>query len=134
MAEKPLVLVVDDQPHVLLTLQYLVQSLGDVEVITASNGHDAVQLAVSRRPTLVLMDVMMPHVDGYSACQRIRELWGDHPGQIWFITARGSNNDIQQSQALRAERHITKPFDPDQVLRAVREALGRSAPAASPKP
>lgn len=123
---KPLVLIADDQPHINLTLQFLVRSLG-VEVISANNGRDAVRLAIERKPALVLMDVMMPDTDGYSACKEVRSAWGEYHGQIWFITARGSNTDLSQAREVGANRCITKPFDPDLVLQAVREALGNAA-------
>ena len=120
---KPLVLIADEQPHINLTLQFLVKGLG-VEVISAYTGMDAIKLAIERKPALVLMDVMMPDTDGYSACREVRAAWGDYQGQIWFITARGSNTDLSQAREVGANRCITKPFDPDQVVKAVREALG----------
>jgi two-component system, OmpR family, alkaline phosphatase synthesis response regulator PhoP len=123
MPDKPLVLVCDDQPHILLTLSYLVKSIGGVEVITANNGQDAMKLAIDRKPVLLLMDVMMPNMDGYSACAQIRQAWGDYRGQIWFITARGSHTDLDHAREVGADRCINKPFDPDQILQLVRQAL-----------
>ena len=123
MSQSPLVLVVDDQPHERLPLEYLIKSLPGTRVLTAGNGQQAVELALKHRPLLVLMDVMMPLLDGYAAAQQIRAAWGDHPGQIWFLTARGSNLDSQQARAFGAVQFITKPFDPDRVLAQVRDFL-----------
>lgn len=131
MSVQPCILVVDDQPHVLIPLQYLVQTLG-VHVLTATNGADAVELAIRHRPVLVLLDVVMPEVDGYEACRRIRAGWGDHPGRIWLITARGSNVDMAETRVCGAERCINKPFDPDRVLAEVRTVLSETPMVSDP--
>jgi two-component system, OmpR family, alkaline phosphatase synthesis response regulator PhoP len=123
MTNPPVVLIVDDQPHVRLPLEYLVRSIPGVQVLTAGNGVEAVALAVKHRPLLVMLDVMMPLMDGYAAAQQIRQVWGDHPGQIWFLTARGSNLDTDQAKAVGAAQFITKPFDPDRVVSLVRQLL-----------
>ena len=123
MSNDAVVLVVDDQPHVRVPLQYLLKSLAGVQVITASNGQVGVDLALKHRPLLVLMDVMMPVMDGYTAAQKIRDGWGAHPGQIWFLTARGSSMDTEQAKAAGAQQFINKPFDPDRIVSLVRQLL-----------
>ena len=123
MGEKPHVLIVDDQPHLLLTLEYLVRTVEGVSVLTATNGVDAVEFAAENKPRLVLMDVVMPELDGYAACQMIRQRWGRYCGQIWLITTRGSHADLDQARQVGADRCITMPFDPDLVLQMVRETL-----------
>jgi DNA-binding response OmpR family regulator len=121
--------VAEDQPHVLITIQYLLESQANVKVITASNGRDAIDLAVKHRPALVLLDIMMPEVDGYTACRAIRQGWGGHPGRIWFLTARSSHMDRNQAQEVGGERFITKPFDPDELVALVQRELGTAGPS-----
>jgi CheY-like chemotaxis protein len=118
-----LVLIAYDQPHVRLPLQFLIQALPGVKVMTASNGQEAVELALRHRPGLVLLDVMMPVMDGYTAAAKIREGWGDHGGQVWFLTARGSSMDSAQARAAGATQFINKPFDPDRLVGLLRQLL-----------
>jgi two-component system, OmpR family, alkaline phosphatase synthesis response regulator PhoP len=136
MTNPPTVLIVDDQPHVRLPLEYLVRSIPGVQVLSAGNGMEAVALAVKHRPLLVLLDVMMPLLDGYAAAQQIRQAWGDHPGQIWFLTARGSNLDLDQAKSVGAAQFITKPFDPDRVVSLIRQLLAtyRESSGTDPAP
>jgi len=117
------VLIADDQAHIRMPLEFLVGTLPGVRVLTACNGQEAVDLAVAHKPMLVLMDVMMPVLDGYTACQKIRAAWGTHPGQIWFITVRGSTMDTDQASAVGGQQCISKPFDPDKVLTQIRSYL-----------
>lgn len=127
MAEVCQVLIADDQPHILLTLEYLVRRLGQVRTLTACHGQDAVRKACDLRPDLVLLDVMMPQLDGYTACRMIRDHWGQqHHGEIWFITARGSYTDHQTAKTVGANRIVCKPFHPDQLLAEVRGVLERT--------
>ena len=124
MAEAmPSVLIADDQPHIVLALEYLVRSLGDAQVMTATDGRDAVAKSITHKPALVLLDVMMPLIDGYTAGKLIREGWAGHPGQIWFISARGSRTDADQARAVGGDRFINKPFDPDRVLGEIKKAI-----------
>lgn len=119
----PVVLIADDQAHIVLALEFLVRSLGKARVMTATDGRDAVAKAIEHKPALVLLDVMMPQIDGYTAGKMIRESWADHPGQIWFISARGSRTDADQAREVGGDRFINKPFDPDRVLKEIRQAV-----------
>lgn len=119
----PVVLIADDQAHIVLALEFLVRSLGKARVMTATDGRDAVAKAIEHKPALVLLDVMMPQIDGYTAGKMIRESWAGHPGQIWFISARGSRTDADQAREVGGDRFINKPFDPDRVLKEIRQAV-----------
>ncbi len=123
------VLIVDDKPHIRVPLQYLLATIPDLKILTAENGVQAVEAALKHKPELVMMDVMMPELDGYAACQRIRESWGSHNGEIWFLTARSSTADADQARQVGAQDVIHKPFDPDAVLGKVRAFLSRRAAA-----
>lgn len=130
-ANAQLILVADDQPNIRLPLVYLLQSIPGVSVISASDGAKALELAVKHKPALVLLDVMMPKMDGYTACERIKQGWGDHPAEIWFITARGSNFDREAAHKAGAAHSIAKPFDPDAVIKQVSQYLSKQTLAAS---
>ena len=121
------VLIADDQPHLLLTLQYLLSTIDGVKVYSATNGQEAMDLALKHRPDLILLDVSMPIMTGIEACQAIRAGWEGHAGQIWFVTARGAGMDEQQARQFGAERLVTKPFDPDGLLNAVRQQMSAGA-------
>ena len=124
MVNKPVVIVAEDQPHLLLTMEYLTRMVGNVEVMTTDNGEDAAKLAIEHKPALVLLDVMMPKMDGYAACQKIREAWGDHSGLIWLMSVRNSQADKDRIRQVGANCFINKPFDPDLIVQLMREALG----------
>jgi two-component system alkaline phosphatase synthesis response regulator PhoP len=130
MMKSPLlVLIADDHPSILLPLAYVLRQIDKVEVMTAEQGHDAVELAMRHRPNLVILDVMMPGMDGYTVCRTIRRGWSTHRGQIWFLTARSSQMDLAQARQVGADRVITKPFSPDEVIRLVSELRDETSDA-----
>jgi DNA-binding response OmpR family regulator len=92
-------------------------------VIKGSNGQEAVGLVVERRPDLILLDVMMPVLDGLSACERIRE-FSNTP--IIMVTARGSENERVRGLDLGADDYIVKPFSATELLARVRAVLRRA--------
>ncbi len=129
MPDQKVVLIAEDQPDLLLTLEYLVRRIEGVEVLTATHGEDAVRLAIERRPMLTLLSVVMPRIDGYTACRQIRGAWQDYPGQIWFITARDALHEVEQAKQAGADRCIAKPFNPQALMEQLREALGSTGSA-----
>jgi two-component system alkaline phosphatase synthesis response regulator PhoP len=128
MTQIQTLLLADDEPHILLALEYMSRTLKDVKVYTASDGPMAVKLAIEQLPHLVLMDVMMPGIDGYTACATIRKSWEEqgHHGHIWFITARSSNMDNEHALSVGADRVVHKPFDPDALLKMMNEHFATS--------
>ena len=119
------ILLADDEPHILLALEYMSRTLDNVTVFTASDGPTAIKIATEQNPCLILMDVMMPGIDGYTACATIRKQWeaNGHDGQIWFITARSSNIDNEHALSVGADRVVHKPFDPDFLLKTMNKHL-----------
>lgn len=128
------IVVADDQASVLRPMEFLLRQSG-AEVLAVSDGAKALELACQRRPDLAILDVHMPHLDGFSACRAIRESWGgEHHGHIWFMTACGGAADEAKAREAGADRFITKPFDPDQLLKMVRAVLSERQPRAAEKP
>ncbi|NUP99870.1 MAG: response regulator [Armatimonadetes bacterium] len=121
MAKK--ILVVDDEPHIVRLLKDALSRKG-YEVITASAGDQAVAMAKAELPALIFMDVMMPNLSGFEACEAIRAEPLLEKTPIFLLTARGQERDVEQGKAVGADRYLTKPFSPRQLAQLVEETLG----------
>ena len=115
------VLAVDDEADVLRLIQVKLQKAG-FEVLTARDGEEGVQVAVAEHPDVVLMDVMMPRMDGYTAVGRIKEEMQPAP-IILMLTAKGQEDDIVRGLAGGAEDYIIKPFAPRELIARINVAL-----------
>lgn len=116
------ILVVDDEPRFVRLLEANLTTEG-YEVITANDGQQAVDIVANDRPDLVLLDVMMPVLDGFGACERIRE-FSNVP--IIMLTARGEENHRVQGLNLGADDYIVKPFSAIELLARVNAVLRRA--------
>ena len=125
-----LVLVVDDELRYLRLLRFNLESSG-YRVIAAATGKEAVQAAASLNPDLVLLDLMLPDLDGYEVCRRIRE-FSQVP--VIMVTARGEVLDKVRGLKLGADDYITKPFSADELLARVETVLRRGQGSPSPLP
>ena len=117
-------LLVDDEPNILESTRFILVSEG-FRVLVASDGEEA--LAVMRRehPPVVLLDVMMPKLDGYDVCRRIRAEPSLAGTYVIMLTARGQPGDVQAAVAAGADAHFRKPFDDDTMMRELAKAFGR---------
>jgi len=116
------ILIVDDEPRYLRLMEANLVTEG-FNVVKATNGQEAVNMVVEKRPDLVLLDIMMPVLDGFGACERIRE-FSNVP--IIVVTARGSENDRVRGLDLGADDYIVKPFSATELLARVRAVLRRA--------
>jgi len=116
------ILIVDDEPRYLRLMEANLVSEG-FRVLKASNGQEAVDIVVENRPDLILLDVMMPVLDGFGACERIRE-FSNVP--IVIVTARGNENDRVLGLNIGADDYIVKPFSATELLARVRAVLRRA--------
>jgi DNA-binding response OmpR family regulator len=109
MSEPASVLIVDDEPNILLSLQFVMKKAG-YEVRTARDGQEALAEIQRAKPNVVLLDVMMPKLDGFTVCQRIRATpeWQDV--RVIMLTARGRDVEREKGLALGADDYIIKPF------------------------
>jgi DNA-binding response OmpR family regulator len=105
------------------TLRDLEDEYEDVEILTASNGEEALGLIQSENPSLVFLDIMMPIVDGFNVCNTVKNEWGLEDIYIVMLTAKGQEVDKQRSEEVGADHYMTKPFDPDRVLEISRDVL-----------
>lgn len=120
------ILIVDDEVHLRALLQQTLEELEDegVELLTASNGEEALATIQSERPNLVFLDVMMPKLSGFDVCERAKKTLGLTDVHIILLTAKGQEFDRQRGMDVGADLYMTKPFDPDALLDKAREVLG----------
>lgn len=126
---KHLILVVDDDVPILRLVRAKLQADG-YSVMTAGNGEDALAALEQDRPDLVVLDLMMPGMDGFETMRRIRE---DSNIPIILLTARTGASDKIQGLDLGADDYVTKPFNPDELSSRIAAVLRRTTGAAQPK-
>jgi len=118
------VLVVDDEPNICALLSATLRLI-DFEVRVASGGHEALATAVEFEPDLVVLDVMLPDLDGFQVAQRLRA--GSGPGvPVLFLTARDTVEDRISGLTVGADDYVTKPFSLEEVVLRIRAILRRS--------
>ncbi|MBC8443498.1 MAG: response regulator [Deltaproteobacteria bacterium] len=116
------ILVVDDEPSIVVPLQFLMEQQG-YSVILAENGHDALDLIYKYKPDLVLLDIMLPGIDGYEVCEIVRLNPALRDVKIIFLTAKGREVEIAKGMALGADAYITKPFSNADLVAKVKAIL-----------
>ena len=119
------ILIADDDPDI---RQLVVYSLADEghEVTIAKNGREAVDQVVESAPDLLVLDIMMPEMDGYGVMRELTEQGIRDTLKILVLTAKGSERDFKEGYDLGADRYQTKPFDPEELVETVRELLDSS--------
>jgi two-component system alkaline phosphatase synthesis response regulator PhoP len=119
MNDKQKILVADDELYIRLLVKDILEP--EFTVLEASNGEEAVNIAYKEQPDLVLMDILMPKLDGYTACYAIKnnELTKDIP--VVMLTGVGHELNRQLSQEMGATAYITKPFNPEDLLDKARQ-------------
>ena len=122
MSENKSVLVVDDDPRYLRLVEVNLMA-EEYDVRTAMNGQEAVETVAAKQPDLILLDVMMPIMDGFTACERIRE-FSNVP--IIILTAKGEERDRVRGLDAGADDYIVKPFSAQELLARVRAVLRRA--------
>jgi DNA-binding response OmpR family regulator len=115
------VLAVDDEPDVLRLVEIKLRKAG-FEVLTARDGQEGLEQAIAERPDVVLLDVMMPRMDGYTAAGRIKAEV-EPPPLILMLTAKGQESDVVKGIAGGADDYIIKPFAPRELIARINVAL-----------
>jgi len=116
------ILLTDDEPNILRVVTARLVSQG-YQVMTAADGEEALAKARSEKPDLMLLDVLLPHIDGYKVCETIK---GDSDlGHIPVIlfSAKTQTIDRQRGKEAGADAYIAKPFQPDQLLETIKNLL-----------
>ena len=120
----PAILLVDDEPNIVMSLEFLMRKNG-YQVGIARNGTEALAAITATPYDLVLLDVMMPDVDGYQVCRQIRECPGRTATKVILLSAKSQPTDVQKGYEAGADLYIPKPFSTRQLMQKVRELLGK---------
>ena len=120
MAQK--ILIVDDEPSITVPLKFLMEQ-NRFEVMVVHSGEDAMAAMDVFEPDLVLLDVMLPSVDGFQVCQQLRENPQRKDLKVVFLSALTRDLDIAKGNTLGADAYITKPFSNADVVRQVKDLL-----------
>jgi two-component system OmpR family response regulator len=120
----PKVLVVDDEPNIRELVQVALKFHG-CAVTTGATGMDALALASAAKPDLIVLDVVLPDIDGFEVCRRLRAIDNDVP--VIFLTARDTTSDTVTGLTLGGDDYITKPFSVEALVARVRAVLRRAA-------
>lgn len=120
------ILIVDDEPHIRLLLGQTLEDLEDegVELLTATNGEEALETIKAEKPQLVFLDVMMPKMNGFDVCNAVKNEFGIKDVYIIMLTAKGQEFDKQKGTDSGADLYMTKPFDPDEIVEKSIQILG----------
>ena len=123
----PQVLVVDDEPNIRELVQVALKFHG-CSVTTAVNGSDALRQAEASPPDLIVLDVMLPDMDGFEVCRRLRAAGNEVP--VIFLTARDTSSDTVTGLAIGGDDYVTKPFSVEALVARVRAVLRRASRSA----
>ena len=123
----PHILVADDDPVIVRLLQVNFRLEG-YEVETAAHGEEAIQKATELRPELILLDVMMPGLDGWEVCRRLKDDPNTAQIPVVFLSARAQEEDRRRGLELGVVDYVTKPFDPGELVSLVARCLSGDAP------
>lgn len=116
------VLIVEDEPNIVVPLQFTLEQKG-YQVIVATTGEEALEKVATRPPDLILLDIMLPGIDGYEVCQKVRDNPASAACKIVFLSAMGREMDVAKGMLLSADAYIIKPFSIFDVIAKVNELL-----------
>jgi two-component system, OmpR family, alkaline phosphatase synthesis response regulator PhoP len=122
----PKILIVDDEPHIRLLLEQTLEELEDagVEILVADNGEAALEMIGNEKPGLVFLDVMMPKMNGFDVCNKVKNESPVDGVYIVLLTAKGQEFDKKKGAEVGADMYMTKPFNPDDIVAKAVEVLG----------
>jgi len=121
----PTILIVDDEPNIVVPLQFLMEQNG-YRTLVAQSGEEALESISKEKPDLVLLDIMLPGIDGFEVCEIIRLKPEWRHIRIIFLTAKGREVDVAKGLILGADEYITKPFSNQQIVETVKKLLEES--------
>ena len=122
MSEKSRILLIDDHQTVFRLLEAIVRIKG-YTLLYAENGQQGIVMARQEQPDLILLDVMMPDIDGFKVCQYLKENEDTKAIPIMFLTARGADGDLELGRKAGADGFMTKPFQTIEVLKQIERLL-----------
>jgi DNA-binding response OmpR family regulator len=117
------ILIADDEQNIVISIEFLLRREG-FEVLIAGDGEEALAKVRAERPDLVLLDVMMPRMNGFDVCQALRADPDLSATRILMLTAKGRDTEVSKGLGLGADGYMTKPFSTKELLAEVRKLLG----------
>jgi DNA-binding response OmpR family regulator len=117
-SDKVKILIVDDEPNIVQTLQDRLE-MNEYDVVTACNGKEGLERAVEHKPDIILLDVIMPLMDGHEMLEALRNQPGCDEMSVIMLTARSQTQDIARANACGIEDYIVKPFDLSELLEKI---------------
>ena len=120
------ILIVDDEPHIRALLEQTLEDFedNDVEIFTAKDGQEGLEIIKDEHPNLVFLDVMMPKMNGLDVCQAVKHELNLQDVYIIMLTAKGQEFDKKKGLESGADTYMTKPFDPDEIIEKASTVLG----------
>ena len=119
------ILIADDEPYLIRSLSYVLQREG-YHVESAVDGQEAMSKIETLRPDLVFLDLMLPRLDGFQICRRVKERPDLRSTYVIILTAKGQQEDRQKGFQAGADAFMTKPFSPKEIIDKLRQKLGSS--------
>ncbi|WP_333809866.1 response regulator transcription factor [Flavobacterium sp.] len=116
------ILIVDDEPNIVMTLEYTFKK-SNYEVFIARDGQEALDILKTNFPDVIILDIMMPMVDGFATLEQIRKDANLQHTKVMFLSAKNKESDIEKGLALGADAYLTKPFSIKKVVEKVEELL-----------
>jgi DNA-binding response OmpR family regulator len=126
MSDHKRILLVDDHQTVFRLLEAIVRIKG-YQLLYAENGQQGIVMARQEQPDLILLDVMMPDIDGFKVCQYLKENQDTKAIPVMFLTARGAEGDLEAGRKAGADGFMTKPFQTIEVLNQIERMLATKA-------
>jgi DNA-binding response OmpR family regulator len=116
------ILIVDDEPSIVLSLEFLMKREG-YEVSVAPDGEEALQTLARRTPDLVILDIMLPRLNGFEVCQQIRADARWRGIKVVMLTAKGRETEVTKGLGVGADAYVTKPFSTRDLVAQVKRLL-----------
>lgn len=116
------ILIVDDEPNIVMTLEYTFKK-SNYEVFIARDGQEALDILKTNFPDVIILDIMMPMVDGFATLEQIRKDDNLQHTKVMFLSAKNKESDIEKGLELGADAYMTKPFSIKKVIEKVEELL-----------
>ena len=116
------ILIVDDEPSIVMALEYAFKKQG-FEVFIARDGSEALEILKHHIPNVVLLDIMMPNVDGYQTLTHIKNIDSLKDTKVVFLTAKNKASDIEKGLKLGADKYLTKPFSVKKIVSEILELV-----------
>jgi len=119
---KKKILIVDDEPNIVMSLEYTFKKQ-DFEVFIARDGSEALEILKQYIPDVILLDIMMPNVDGYQTLTHIKNTASLKATKVVFLTAKNKASDIEKGLKLGADKYLTKPFSVKKIVSEILELV-----------